>query len=180
MRLPILTCLTAATLLLPSLACRRAPQSRATAPVVSGPLAAPALVAELTALDRRLFELVFERQDDAALRDLLADDFRFHHDKTGLDAFTSPEAFVVAIRQAHGRRATGEDLRARREVVPDSEVIHPLAQHGAIHTGEHRFFGQVPGQPDRLRETATFFHVWRKVEGKWKLAQVYSYDHRPA
>ncbi len=180
MRLPILTCLTVAALLLPALGCRRLQPAPAQGPVVSGPLASPALVAELTALDRRLFELVFERQDDAALRALLADDFRFHHDKTGLDAFTSPEAFVVAIRQAHGRRATGEDLRARREVVPGSEAIHPLAHHGAIHTGEHRFYGQVPGQPDHLRETATFFHVWRKVEGTWKLAQVYSYDHRPA
>ncbi len=176
---PSFSALITALCLLPVLGCRKVQPAPAPLPVVSGPLASPALVAELTALDRRLFELVFERQDDAALRDLLTEDFHFHHDKTGLDSFTSPEAFVVAIRQAHGRRATGEDLRARREVVADTEEIHPLALHGAIHTGEHRFYAQGPGQPDRLRETATFFHVWRRVEGKWKLAQVYSYAHRP-
>ncbi|HJW34804.1 MAG TPA: nuclear transport factor 2 family protein [Holophagaceae bacterium] len=149
-------------------------------PVVSGPTASPALVAELTALDRRLFELVFDHRDDTALRALLADDFQFHHDKSGLDTFTSPEAFVAAIRLNFERRATGENLRARREPLAGSEAIYALAQHGAIHTGEHRFYGLEAGKPDQLRETGRFFHVWRKVEGRWRLAQVYSYDHRAA
>lgn len=169
-----------ASLLAPSLGCRAARPVSLAHPVVSGPTASPALAAELTALDRRLFELVFDRQDDAALRALLAEDFQFHHDKGGLRTFTSPEAFVASIRQDFERRATGENLRARREPVAGSEAIYALAQHGAIHTGEHRVIGLEAGQPDRLRETGRFFHVWRKVEGRWRLAQVYSYDHRPA
>ncbi|MBI3131129.1 MAG: nuclear transport factor 2 family protein [Acidobacteria bacterium] len=169
-----------ANLLALSLGCRTAKPTPLAHPVVSGPTASPALVAELKALDRRLFELVFDRRDDAALRALLADDFQFHHDKGGLGTFTSPEAFVASIRQDFERRATGDTLRARREPIAGSESVYALAQHGAIHTGEHRFYGLEAGRPDQLRETGRFFHVWRKAEGHWKLAQVYSYDHRPA
>lgn len=163
-----------------ALGCRTARPAPKTHPVVSGPAASAALTAELTALDRRLFELVFDRQDDAALRALLAKDFQFHHDKSGMGTFTSPEAFVAAIRQNFERRATGENVRARREPVASSEEVYALAQHGAIHTGLHRFYGLEAGKPDRLRETGRFFHVWHRSEGSWKLSQVYSYDHRPA
>jgi hypothetical protein len=179
MVLRLASCL-AASLLTLSLGCPSAGPTPMAHPVVSGPTAASGLVAELTALDRRLFELVFDRQDDAALRALLADDFQFHHDKHGPGTFTSPEAFVAAIRQDFERRATGGNLRARREPIPGSEAVYALAQHGAIHTGTHRFFGLETGKADQLRETGRFFHVWRKVEGRWRLAQVYSYDHRPA
>ncbi len=169
-----------ASLLALTFGCRTAQPAPVAPAVVSGPPASPALVAELTALDRRLFELVFDHQDDVALRAMLADDFQFHHDKSGLDTFTSPEAFVAAIRQNFERRATGENIRARREPIPGSEAVYALAQHGAIHAGEHRFYGLEAGKPDQLRETGRFFHVWRRVEGRWRLAQVYSYDHRPA
>ncbi len=169
----------AASLLALLAACRKTQPAALPHPVVSGPTASPALTAELQALDRRLFELVFDRQDDTALRALITDDFQFHHDKSGLGTFTSPEAFVSAIRQNFERRATGENVRARREPVSGSEAVYAMAQHGAIHTGEHRFYGLEAGKPDQLRETGRFFHVWRKVESRWRLAQVYSYDHRP-
>ena len=163
-----------------SLGCQTAKPTSMAHPVVSGPTASAALAAELTALDRKLFALVFDHQDDVALRALLTDDFQFHHDKSGLGTFTSAEAFVAAIHQNFERRATGENVRARREPVAGSEAIYALAHHGAIHTGEHRVYGLETGKPDQLRETGRFFHVWRKVDGHWKLAQVYSYDHRPA
>ena len=87
---------------------------------------------------------------------------------------------MTAIRSNFARRATGENVRARRELVPGSMAVYAMAQHGAIQTGEHRFYGLEAGKPDSLRETGKFFHVWRKVGGRWKLAQVFSYDHRPA
>jgi hypothetical protein len=162
------------------LGCRTAQPADVPHPVVAGPAASPELAAELTALDRRLFALVFDRRDDDALRALLSDHFQFHHDKQGFDTFTSPEAFVASIRQDFERRATGENVRARREAISGSEAFYPMAKHGAIHTGMHRFYGIEPGKPDQLRETGRFFHVWRLEQGQWKLAQVYSYDHHPA
>ncbi len=174
------TCFLISTLLSLTLGCRTAQPTVISHPVVAGPTASPELVAELTALDRRLFALVFDHQDDEALRSLLADDFQFHHDKQGFNTFSSPETFVASIRQNFQGRATGENVRARREAVAGSETIYPIAKHGAIHTGMHRFYGIEAGKPDQLRETGRFFHVWRLEKGQWKLAQVFSYDHQPA
>lgn len=151
----------------------------AAAGIVPGPATPPALAALLEAQDRRLFELAFERRDDAALRDLLADDFRFLHDKGGVVA-ASPEAFVRAIAASFEGRASGQEVRARRELVPGSLTTHTLGADDALQLGRHRFYGLTPGQPDLLRETGQFAHHWIRVQGRWKLTRVYSFDHRPA
>lgn len=147
-------------------------------PVVPGPVASPELTARLAERDRLLFELVFEREDEAALGDLLCEDFQFVHDKWGLVA-QSREAFVEKIRQGFAEQRAGRDGRARRELVPGSMKVYPIAASGAIQTGRHRFYGLEPGKPDALRESGQFFHVWRLENGTWRLARVYSFDHHP-
>lgn len=141
---------------------------------VEGSRAEAPLAEEIRALDRRLFDLVFVKEDPAALRALLADDFHFLHDRWGLVA-DSPEAFVAVVH----RNFAPDSVRARREVIPGEEAVHPLAQHGAIHTGRHRFYGIAAEGPEILREIGRFFHVWRRGSKGWRLAQVYSYDHQP-
>ena len=137
-----------------------------------------ALVAELEALDRRLFDAVFGC-DIPALRALVADDFEFLHDKWGRTA-GSGAAFVEQIAQGCAKQATGENFRARREAVPGSMSVHVLADYGAMQMGEHRFFALQAGQPDRLTESGRFIDVWTREGGGWKLARVISYDHRLA
>jgi len=151
----------------------------AQAPVVPGPQASPKLVEEITEQDRRLFDLVFIRCDAAALAGMLADDFAFFHDKFGQIA-SSPQQFVTNVREGCEAQAKGVNVRARRELVPDSMAVYPMSNYGAIQTGSHRFYGVETGKPDQLRETGKFFHVWRQVDGQWKLSRVYSFDHQPA
>lgn len=147
--------------------------------VTDGPVASQELVDALAARDRQLFALVFERCDDAALTAMLADDFAFFHDKAGQVA-ASPGEFVKNVREGCAARAAGTNVTARRELVAGTMAVYPMQQLGAIQVGRHRFFGVTPGQPDQLRETAQFFHVWKQVNGQWKLSRVYSYDHRAA
>lgn len=149
-------------------------------PVRAGPLASQALVEEVTALDRRLFEAVFDTCDADAVAALLDDSFEFVHDKHGLTAST-PARFVEQIRDSCRGRSAGTNVTARRELVPGSLEVHAVEGFGAIQMAVHRFLGLEPGRPPVLRETGRLFHVWRRgADGQLRLHRAYSFDHRAA
>lgn len=146
-----------------------------------GPRAGPALTQELydeiAAADATLFAAIFDTCDIPALTTLIADDFEFYHDKDGLSS-TSGAQFVKAIEGTCARQKTGEDYRARREIVPGSLKVYPLNNYGAVEVGEHRFYQLLPGQPEKLVEISLFTQLWKKEESGWKLTRVLSYGHR--
>ncbi len=139
----------------------------------------PEWPAQIAAADRALFDAVFTQCDADRLATMVSEDLEFFHDKDGLSA-TSGAQFVAAVRGMCERQAKGIDFRARRELVPGTTEIYPLAHYGAIEIGVHRFYAIAEGKPDRLTETARFTHVWKQEQGQWKLARVLSYDHRLA
>lgn len=143
-----------------------------------GPTTSPELKATVGKLDQRLFDAVFNACDADKVRELVADDFEFYHDKDGLSV-TSGTQFVDNIRGMCARQKTGEDYRARRELdVPSSEVF-AMNNYGALHTGIHRFYMLEPGKPEKLVEIARFSDLWKhEADGSWKLTRVLSYDHR--
>jgi len=156
-----------------------APAPASAHPVRARPLASRQLVDEIAAEDRRLFEIVFDRCDADELATMLVDDFEFYHDKSGLIAAT-PQQFVDNVRSGCDARTKGTNIRARREPVEGTMAVYALKDYGAIQTGSHRFYGIEPGKPDVLRETGRLFHLWKLEAGRWKLARVFRYDHRPA
>jgi hypothetical protein len=145
------------------------------------PGAAPAsieLIATLSEKDRQLFDAAFSCKLDV-LKALVASDFEFVHDKHGLTA-DSGAKFIDGARSNCEKQETGQNFRARRELVEGSMTVHVLNDYGAMQMGEHRFFALQKGQPDKLTETGMFIHLWRWIDGEWKLARVISYDHRLA
>lgn len=159
----------------------QSPETQADAqfPVTAGPPASQKLFDEIAEQDRNLFDIVFIRCDADALAGMLADDFEFYHDTFGQIA-SSPQQFVDSIRQGCEAQKKGTNVRARRELIPGTLAVYPMNNYGAIETGSHRFFGLEPGKPDQLRESGKFFQAWKQVDGKWKLARVFSFDHHPA
>jgi hypothetical protein len=143
----------------------------------AGPTPTQQLTDEIAAADAALFAAFFDRCDTAALRGMISDDFEMFHDKGGRTA-TSAQEFMASIEQTCARQKTGEDYRARRQLVAGTLKVYPLNKYGAVETGEHRFFQLLPGKPEKLVEVALFTHVWKKEESGWKLARVVSYDHR--
>ena len=143
----------------------------------AGPVATKELFNEIAAQDRMLFDAVFNTCDVQALSGLVTDDFEMYHDKGGLVA-TSGAQFVESIRGMCERQKTGEDYRARRELVEGSLEVYPLNNYGAVEVGVHRFYKKTEGQPDKLVELARFTQVWKKDPSGWKLARVLSYDHK--
>lgn len=143
-----------------------------------GPAQSAALTETISRLDQTLFASIFDHCDSAALRPLVADDLEFFHDKHGQTA-SSGAQFVETIAGMCARQATGEDYRARRELVADTSQVYPMQGYGALHTGVHRFYMLEPGKPERLVETGRFANLWQQgADGQWRLSRVLSYDHR--
>jgi ketosteroid isomerase-like protein len=132
---------------------------------------------EVAAADQALFSAFFDRCDTEALAKMVTDDFEMFHDKNGYMTKSGKE-FLDGIKETCARQKTGEDYRARRELVPGTIKVYPLDNYGAIETGVHRFYQLLPGKPENLVEVSQFTHVWKKEEGVWKLARALSYDHR--
>lgn len=147
-------------------------------PVRPGPVATKALVDTITALDARLFDLVFTKCDAESLKALIADDFEMYHDKFGKIA-SSGAQFIANIRDGCEKQAAGTNVKARRELLPETSKVYPMENLGALHEGVHRFYGLETGKPDVLRETGRFMNLWKRDNGSWKLARVLSYDHHP-
>ena len=145
----------------------------------AGPAATQALFDEIAAADKALFDAVFDTCDAKAVRELVADDFEFYHDKDGLNE-TSGAHFVDDIAKHCERIEQGVDFRARRELVKGSMAVYPLNNYGAVETGRHDFYAIEAGKPDRMTESAQFLHLWKKDGDHWKLTRVVSYDHKLA
>lgn len=143
----------------------------------AGPKATQELHDEIAAADQVFFAAVFDTCDTAKLATLVTDDFEMFHDKGGRTAGSGAE-FIKMFERTCERQRTGEDYRARREIVPGTLKVYPLNNYGAVEVGEHRFYQLLPGKPEKLVEIAQFTQVWKKEESGWKLARVLSYDHR--
>ena len=145
----------------------------------AGPAASQALSDEIAAADKSLFDAVFNSCDVKAVRELVADDFEFYHDKDGLSEKSGAQ-FVDDIAKHCERIEKGVDFRARRELVKGTMAVYPLNNYGAVETGRHDFYAIEDGKPDRMTESAQFLQVWKNDNGQWKLARVVSYDHQLA
>ena len=162
------------TRLLPLLACLLAGPAIAQ---TAGPAPTQALTDEIRAADEALFAAFFDRCDIPTLKTSFTDDYEMIHDKNGMIAKDKAE-MIAGLERTCARQKTGEDYRARRELVVESLKVYPVNNFGAIEIGEHRFFQRLPGKPEKLVEVSLFTHVWKKEADGWKLARALSYDHR--
>jgi ketosteroid isomerase-like protein len=143
----------------------------------AGPAPTQQLTDEIARADEALFAAFFDRCDIEALKNMVTDDFEMIHDKGGRVAASGKE-FIANIERTCARQKTGEDYRARRELIPGSLKVYPVNNYGAIEIGEHRFYQLLPGKPEKLVEVALFTQVWKKEQSGWKLARVLSFDHK--
>jgi ketosteroid isomerase-like protein len=143
----------------------------------AGPAQTQALTDEIAAADLALFSAFFDRCDVETLKGMVTEDFEMFHDKNGFMTKSGKE-FIAGIAATCARQKTGEDYRARRELVPGTLKVYPLSHYGAVEVGAHRFFQLTPGKPEKLVEVSQFSHVWKKEAGGWKISRVLSYDHK--
>lgn len=127
--------------------------------------------------DSLLFNVGFNTCDIAQFENLLSDQFEFYHDK---DSIQDKAIFLKNIRK--GLCGSTKTYQARRDLIPESTEIYPLAKngalYGAIQIGIHQFFEPTPAGKDKFGSTARFTHVWILENGIWKLRRSFSYDHQ--
>ncbi len=124
---------------------------------------------ELARMDSLLFHASFVSCDAETANAIFTDDVEFYHDQTG---------FQDSAQTRENTRRLTESCPAERgitrSVVEGSLRVYPMADYGAIQEGIQRF-------DERGVSTSTvarFVHLWKKVDGEWRLARVLSYDHR--
>jgi ketosteroid isomerase-like protein len=121
----------------------------------------------------RLDKQVFDAIDDCDMKteaSFWADDAEFYHDKNGLTV-GGPQIVDAIKNNLCGK--------VKRELVPGTLEVYPLAGYGAVEIGVHRFLH--PWEQDHgIVGEAKFIHVWRYKDGMWKITRVISIDHHEA
>jgi len=120
---------------------------------------------ELVTMDRELFDAAFVNCDQTKFGSLFTDDAEFYHDRTGA-------SYGETVKQL---RSCPRDNGVKRTLVAGSLEVYPIKDFGALQMGRHTFTRE--GEPGV--EIAKFVHLWRHLDGKWRLARVMSFDHRP-
>ena len=93
-----------------------------------------------------------------------AENLEFYHDKGGFS--NSKKEMVDATK----RNICG---KVRRELVPGSVEVYPIANYGAIEIGFHKFFNnQDP--PNTPSNAGRFVIVWKHSNDKWEISRVIS------
>jgi hypothetical protein len=136
----------------------------------SDPATSGAMYDELAGMDSTLFDAAFVSCDAAKTNAMFTEDVEFYHDVTGMSAGQQVRDQFVRLTQ-NCPRANG----ISRVLERGSLRVYPMNHYGAVQTGTHRFVNRS-GQAESV---AMFVHLWRRVDGEWKLARVLSYDHRP-
>ncbi|WP_164974093.1 nuclear transport factor 2 family protein [Filimonas effusa] len=139
--------------------------------------------AEVTAAIKQqdsLFWRAYNSCDTIAMAALFSEDVEFYHDKGGLTLGLP----ALMASMSTGMCNPNGTFRLRREEVTGTVKIFPLKKdkevYGAIITGEHVFYVTQNGEKEFLDGHALFANVWRKQNGRWQMARVFSYDHGPA
>lgn len=123
------------------------------------------LYEELAAMDRELFDAAFVECDEVKFRSLFTEDAEFYHDRDGA-------RYGEEVKQLG---SCPRDEGVKRALVDGSLEVYPIADFGAVQVGRHVFT-----KADEEGATlAQFVHLWKRVDGQWRLARVLSYDHHP-
>jgi ketosteroid isomerase-like protein len=128
--------------------------------------ASDSLYKEIAKADSTLFN-AFNNRDMETFKKMFTTDLEFFHDKGGLTDYNyTVESFKRTIAQ-------NNDLR--RDLVIGSLEVYPIKDYGAIQVASHTFCHTENGRPDC--GTFKFLHIWKKINGEWKITRVVSYNH---
>ncbi|WP_343667707.1 nuclear transport factor 2 family protein [Chitinophaga sp.] len=135
-----------------------------------------ALYKAIKANDSLIFDVGFNTCNLAPYNDIIADDFRFYHDKGGITS--GKTAFIASMQTGICQLP----YKAERQLVPGTLQIFPLEKngvlYGAIESGDHAFYEVEKDGTHHQTGVAKFTLVWLLVDNKWKATEGLSYDHR--
>jgi ketosteroid isomerase-like protein len=110
--------------------------------------------ADIRAADETFWK-AYNACDLDGMAPFLTDDVEFYHDKTGLTR--TRKAVIDSLRKGV---CANPAMHIRREAIVGTVSYHRLADAGAILLGQHRFYVNGQGKPERLDGQANFTHIW--------------------
>lgn len=126
--------------------------------------------------DSLLFNVGFNQCNVPQFDSLTAKDFTMYHDQSGI--IPDRETFLAGTENGLCKL----DYQPIRKLVQGTLVVYPLHNngvlYGALQKGIHQFFAKYPDKEMYLTSTAKFTHIWILEDGKWKIHNALSYDHR--
>ena len=118
--------------------------------------------------------------DTTGMRQFIADDIEFYHDKGGAQ-FGIEQMMGITRKNLCSNYS---DFHLRREAVAGTVQVFPMKNsdtiYGAVISGQHYFYINQKGKKEFRDGLARFTHLWLLKDGVWKMARVLSFDHRPA
>lgn len=117
-------------------------------------------------MDSVLFN-AFNNRDMEKFKTLFTEDLEFYHDKDGLTGY------IQTIESFKSLAAKNNGLR--RDLIAGSLEVYPLKDFGAMQIGTHRFCHTENNKPDC--GSFKFVHIWKQINGEWKISRVVSYGH---
>ena len=120
------------------------------------------------------FWAAYNACDRSLMADAFTEDAEFYHDITGL---TRGRDAIVASLMSGPCGTAGQHLR--RDVVEGTVQAFPLADRHIFRVGDHQFYVRQDGKAEHISARARFADVWRREDGRWRIARVVSYDHVP-
>ena len=126
------------------------------------------LTKTIAEMDSLLF-YAFNTCDINLSKSLFTEDLEFYHDAGGLTNYSQNVTLII--------QRCSRETKVRRELVEGSLEVFPIKDFGAIQIGSHRFYYTEKGQDEKLDGTFKFVHIWKNVNGDWKISRVISYDH---
>jgi hypothetical protein len=127
-----------------------------------------ALFRQIAASDSAFFD-AYNNCQLSTMESYITKDVEFYHDQSGL-------AHLPELMDALRKNICG---KVHRDPVPGTLEVYPLKGYGAVATGLHRFCDSRKYRTcvDGESGVAKFVTLWRKDNGKWRMARVISYDH---
>jgi hypothetical protein len=133
-----------------------------------GAASTDALYRTIASLDRAVFD-AYNTCDLEKFATYFAEDLEFYHDHSGLTR--TRQGVVEAVK----KNICG---KTRRELVPGSMEVYPMANYGAVQIGSHRFCELKLTKCPESNTPAKFVHLWQEQDGAWKMTRVLSFDHK--
>ena len=113
------------------------------------------------------FFTAFNSCDLEVMGRIFSKDLEFYHDISGYAGYDQ----TLEITRNNCDRKLG----LVRELVGGSGSVHALGDFGAVQKGQHTFCHEVEGENDC--GTFEFLHIWKRLNGDWRLHRVVSYGH---
>ncbi len=128
---------------------------------------------------RTIDSLYFAAQnacDQEQYASYLSEDFEFFHDKGGFTASKDDELEDMAIFCGEEQRSRQPLRRQRKE---GTLRVYPMDNYGALQFCDHTFHLQINDGTEKVVGQGKMTALWKRIDGRWKLTRVISYDHQP-